>query len=96
MCVYVLSPFSFVNVSSPVLVCLAWGCGLLLLVAFPSSLFHFLQDAQKRKEAEVVAERLAFLQKVHREQQEFKEKKATAAEGGAGPGDDDDDGRGWG
>ena len=98
------SPFSYVCMSCllfsfvmfPLRACGSWGCGLLLLVAFPSFLFLFLQDAQKRKEAEVVAERLAFLQKVHREQQEFKEKKATADEGGAGPGDDDDERRGWG
>lgn len=78
------------------LVCLRLGlwstttcCFSFLSLSFP------FQDAQKRKEAEVVAERLAFLQKVHREQQEFKEKKATA-EGVGGPGDDDDEARGWG
>jgi hypothetical protein len=33
------------------------------------------QDAQKQREAEVVSKRLSFLQRVHREQREFKEKK---------------------
>ncbi|TFJ85765.1 hypothetical protein NSK_003269 [Nannochloropsis salina CCMP1776] len=33
------------------------------------------EDAQKQREAEVVSKRLSFLQRVHREQREFKEKK---------------------
>ena len=48
------------------------------------------QDERRRKEEEVVAERLAFLQRMHAEQREFQEKKKLGL-GLLGPGQQEDD-----